>query len=119
MVFLGGGLGSLARFGISRLITIKLSAAPPIATLISNISATILLGVFTLVLSHKLTLPEQIKALILVGFCGGFSTFSTFSYETFELYRTGNWFLAILNVLVSVVIGFSVLVIVSKTCYVK
>jgi CrcB protein len=55
------------------------------------------------------------KALLITGFCGGFSTFSTFSYETFELMRSGQYWFATANVLVSVALGVGVLFVLAKS----
>ena len=55
------------------------------------------------------------KALLIAGFCGGFSTFSTFSYETFELLKSGNYFFAVANMAVSLLLGVGVLFILAKS----
>lgn len=105
LVFIGGGLGSLSRYGISQLFLSqwenKFSAT--VATLTSNLLATIILALVWIAIDLG-KIPQNMKFLILVGFCGGFSTFSTFSFETFQLLREGLFGVAILNVLISVVI---------------
>ncbi len=108
-IFIGGGLGSLSRYGFSRLITSNFQNINPVATLIANILATLVLGVFVYLLSQKTALPTWAKPLIVTGFCGGFSTFSTFSYETYELIKQGYYLIASANVLVSVALGLLVL----------
>lgn len=112
-IFLGGGLGSLLRFSISRFVKDNIVSVFPWGTLIANLLATFLLGFLVFQFSHKISFPAQLKAPIMmgltVGFCGGFSTFSTFSLETFELIRMKYYILATLNVLVSVLAGFAVL----------
>lgn len=105
-VFLGGGLGAVSRFGISKWLG-EQSEVFPYATFVSNLIATLILGLVVYYAPHKVS-NEGVKLFLLTGFCGGFSTFSTFSYETFQLLQT-NWLLGILNILLSVVGGLGVL----------
>lgn len=106
-VFIGGGLGSCSRYGIARLFG-GLALEYPIATLLTNLLACAILGYgISLVAAGKLT--DAHKMLLLTGFCGGFSTFSTFSAEVFELYNTGQVWTALLYALLSVIMGVVVL----------
>jgi CrcB protein len=108
-VFIGGGLGSLARYSISLLMGKWTLGAFPWATLISNILATGILGLTLYFFVSKWQDQSWIYPLIAVGFCGGFSTFSTFSNETLQLLTSGNYLIAALNVLVSVLSGLALL----------
>jgi len=102
LIFLGGGLGSLARFGISELVRANFRSSFPLATFCSNVLSCIILALTIAYFSGKAESTPALKTLIIVGFCGGFSTFSTFSYETVELMRSGNMLIAIANILISV-----------------
>jgi fluoride exporter len=104
-VFIGGGLGSLTRYGISLGFQRAGVLQFPLATLISNTLACVIMGVALYYFKQKTIQVEWISLVVLTGFCGGFSTFSTFSYETFQLMQQGAYAWAITNVLLSVFLG--------------
>ena len=113
-VFLGGGLGSVLRYGISVFVKSNFKSNFPIATLTSNILSCIVLA---LLVSYFISKTDNLtlKALLLVGFCGGFSTFSTFSFETVELIKTGNLAFAIANIAISVTVCVALIYFLAKT----
>lgn len=98
LVFLGGGAGSLLRYVTGRFMPVTLTSAPfPTAILLVNIVASFVLGaVVGLVMSKSAS--EEARLLIGVGFCGGLSTFSSFSYDTVVLIQTGRFGAALLNI---------------------
>ena len=114
LVFIGGGLGSIVRFGISGFVQSNFKSIFPIATLCSNILSCIILAVAVGFLSDKLIANPNLKILILVGFCGGFSTFSTFSFETVELIRSGNMMYAVANIFISVIVCIGLIYFLTK-----
>ena len=113
-IFLGGGLGSLCRYGIGMFILSYDSSVFAYATLFSNVLSIIVLAIFVYFFQEKIGLDEFWKLFVITGFCGGFSTFSTFSFETFEMIRNGQTALAFANVFVSILLCIFILYIIFK-----
>lgn len=104
LVFLGGGLGSVCRYGITLWLQ-PFVLRFPLATLIANALACLVLGFLT-GLQLRSGLPAQHRLLLATGFCGGFSTFSTFTAETWQLAQNGQPAAALGNVLASLAACF-------------
>jgi CrcB protein len=115
VVFIGGGAGSIVRYGISELIRNNFRSSFPLATLISNVLSCLVLALAVGMLADKMTANPAWRTFIVVGFCGGFSTFSTFSYESIELIKSGNTAIALANVALSIVICFSIVYFLART----
>lgn len=101
-VFVGGGLGSMVRFAIGAMFT-PIAGLFPWATLAANSLAALLLA--WLFASHVKEGNELVWQLLAVGFCGGLSTFSTFSMETVQLMRSGQTTLAFAYMAFSVILS--------------
>lgn len=100
-VFLGGGLGSLCRYGLAKMLT---GYSFPFATLWANVISCFILGAL-IGLNMDQILKDHQKTLLMTGFCGGFSTFSTFSAEIVQLFQNGQPYSGALYVLASLVSG--------------
>lgn len=115
-VFMGGGLGSMARFGISRLVQmLEVRGDLPWATLASNLLATAILAWLVLRMQGHLQAHSTLWGFLAIGFCGGFSTFSTFSQENFLLLRSGMLGYAAVNILLSAVAGIALFYLIARS----
>jgi CrcB protein len=110
-VFVGGGLGSLARYGVGKMSLHYYADGkfPFLGTLLANTLACIILGLTLYVFKERLLENEWVKYLVIIGFCGGFSTFSTFSLDTVKLFSEGLFMYGVLNILISLALGVSIL----------
>ena len=104
-IFFGGGLGSLTRFGLSRW-AILAGKEVMWGTLAANTIACLVLGYLAFSVTDD-NYSANTRLLLATGFCGGFSTFSTFSLEAFMLLQTGRTGLAILYVGLSLLLGLA------------
>lgn len=100
-VFIGGGLGSICRYALAQWIPWR-GDHVPWGTFWANLLSCVVIGVL-LGLANKSLLSDEGKWLFTIGFCGGFSTFSTFSKEIFRLLELGNTGIAALYILLSIV----------------
>lgn len=108
-VFIGGGIGSACRFGVSKLVMSLSASHFPWGTLAANVLACAILGITFLVGGKDIERQSGWFALLAIGFCGGFSTFSTFSIETLRLMREGMLLWAAGNIVLSVAMCLLVL----------
>jgi len=108
LVALGGGIGSLLRFGISQLLNTKAIHTFPWATFLVNLLGCFLIGLL-IGLSNKYQFQNQnqFNSFFLIGICGGFTTFSTFSVETLRLLQNSQNIQAILYIIGSILLGLA------------
>ena len=105
-IFLGGGLGSIARFAASGFIARHFGETFPWGTLLVNVSGSFVIGFFATLTGTEgrwLVAPSA-RQFVMIGLCGGYTTFSSFSLETLALARDGEWFKAGANSVLSFVL---------------
>jgi fluoride exporter len=105
VIMLGGALGTLARYALW-VLAAPISGDLPLGTILINVSGSFAIGLFaTLTLDQgRFPVSENIRMFVMVGLCGGFTTFSAFSLQTFELLRAGLMARALVNIAASVIL---------------
>jgi fluoride exporter len=106
MVLVGGGLGSLTRFILSTSIMMRLGGRFPFGTVFINISGSFLIGLSMTLLTERAQFNPNWRFLLVIGFLGGYTTFSSLQWETLSLTREGAWWLGLLNALGSLIVGY-------------
>jgi fluoride exporter len=104
IVAAGSALGGVARFLVGRWVHETFQISFPLGTLIINVTGSFLIGIFY-AWAVKGTISEETRLMLTAGFCGGFTTFSTFAWENLELLRNGHALQALTYSLASVVLG--------------
>jgi CrcB protein len=103
LVMLGGALGTGARFWASGFVAERAGELFPLGTLIVNVTGSFAIGFFAAVTDTEgpLLVSPRFRQFFMIGVCGGYTTFSSFSLQTLDLVREGDWFKAGLNTFLS------------------
>lgn len=104
-VGIGGGLGSMLRYGISLFVGRNIPIVFPLGTFLVNCSGCFLIGVFYAFASRYSWFSEEWRLLLITGICGGYTTFSTFSYDSFYLLKSGAYISFLIYVFGTLIIG--------------
>ena len=107
LVALGGAGGSVLRYGVGRLAASYLGPTTVMGTFIVNVSGSFLLGLFIALALEKASLSGNLRALVAVGFLGGYTTFSTLSLESVRLVEDGELVRAAASILGNLVLGLA------------
>ncbi|HEY1400284.1 MAG TPA: fluoride efflux transporter CrcB [Terriglobales bacterium] len=97
-IAVGAVVGASARYFLSGLIVRNFSATFPYGTLLINVTGSLVLGFFLVYSTDRVLLDPRWRLLVAVGFCGSYTTFSSYAFESFALMEQGQWLLVGLNV---------------------
>lgn len=102
----GSALGGMSRYGCSRWIALRVGETFPWGTLTVNVVGSFVIGFFAVIsgADGRLIISPNVRQFVMVGFCGGFTTFSSFSLQTLDLIRQGDLFEAGTNIALSVIL---------------
>lgn len=106
IVGIGGLFGAISRYAISLWIGQKWGRSFPLGTFVINVSGSFFIGLLMYLFAERFIVNPQWRLFLVVGFLGAYTTFSTFEYETGRLIRDGEWLVASMNVVFSVLAGF-------------
>ena len=98
-VALGGILGAGSRYALSRYVAKILSPDFPYGTLLINITGSFVLGLFMIWTTERVFADPKWRLIIAIGFCGSYTTFSSYAFETFALFEQGHWGLFAANII--------------------
>jgi fluoride exporter len=104
-VALGSAIGGVSRYLLGGLVQRMLDTTFPAGTLLVNVTGSFLLGAIIRYALETPSLTPEVRAFLTIGFCGGYTTFSTFSYETMALLEDGEWARAGVYITASVVLS--------------
>ena len=106
MVMLGAGLGGLARYAIGTAVMQRFGGRFPLGTLVVNVTGCFLIGVLLPLLTERGDPRPNLRLLLVVGVLGGFTTFSSFAWESFQAVDEGQRWMGFANVALSVILGY-------------
>ena len=106
IIGVGGFAGAVTRYALAVWIGQRWGRSFPLGTFVINITGSLLIGFLMPLLTERFIVNPQWRLLLVVGFLGAYTTFSTFEYETGALFKDGEWLFAGMNVVLSVLVGF-------------
>ncbi len=106
LIGIGGFIGAISRYGVALWIGQRWGRSFPLGTFVINVTGSFLIGLLMPLMTERIIENPQWRLLLVVGFLGAYTTFSTFEYETGALLKDSEWLYAGLNVMGSVFVGF-------------
>jgi len=107
LIALFGAIGTLARYGLQGIVQAKTGPGFPSGTLVVNVSGCLLLGFLGQLTLNRMVLSPDMRVAMTIGFFGGYTTFSSFGWETVKMFEDGNWVYAGIYVASSLLVGLA------------
>ena len=107
LILAGGGAGSLLRYVAGSAIMARFGSRFPLGTLVINVTGSFVIGLLMTLFTERYQPHTNLRLLLVVGFLGGYTTFSSFEWETYAAVREGGFFIGLTNVLGSVGLGYA------------
>lgn len=107
LILAGGGAGSLVRYIAGSAVMARFGSRFPMGTLVVNVTGSFLIGFLMTLLTERLPASAYWRPLLVIGFLGGYTTFSSFEWETYSAIREGGFWLGLTNVVASVTLGYA------------
>ncbi|SRR5579883_2304478 len=107
LIAVGGAAGSLARYAAQSAITTRFGARFPLGTMVVNITGCFFIGLLMTLFTERFAPGTNWRPLLVIGFLGGYTTFSSFEWETYAAARDGSIWIGVLNVMGSVGLGYA------------
>jgi CrcB protein len=106
IIGLGGFFGAIARYIVALWVGQRWGRTFTLGTFAVNVSGSFCISLLMSLFTEKLMVNPQVRLFLVIGFLGAYTTFSTFEYETGNLVKDGEWSIALVNVVLSVIAGF-------------
>ena len=105
LIALFGAIGTLARYGLGGVVQIRTGSTFPYGTLLINLTGCFFLGLIGQITLNRVIIPPEWRVAIAIGFFGGYTTFSSFGWESAKMFEAGEWLRACTYVAASVIFG--------------
>lgn len=110
LISIGAILGANLRYFVAQYVARLISSNLPYGTLLINVTGSFVLGLFLVWTTERVLADPRWRLMIAVGFCGGYTTFSSYAYETFALFENGQWLTCGLNILANNILCLAAIV---------
>ena len=107
LILAGGGAGSLLRYLVGTAIMSRFGSRFPLGTLVINVTGSFVIGLLMTLFTQRFQPQINLRLLLVVGFLGGYTTFSSFEWESYAAMRAGGFWIGLMNLVGSVLLGYA------------